>query len=134
MTEPQRDQFVFGPSDRAVAAAQAAGMKLHCGPLVWHGQLPGWAARLDNATALAAAVRNHVAAVVAHHRGACARWDVVAEALAEDGGLRDSVLSRTVGDAFVPAAFAAAAAADPDAALFYADVSGIPCSFVAPIC
>jgi endo-1,4-beta-xylanase len=103
--------------------ARQTGIKLHCGPLVGHAEMPGWVAQggFDNATLLAA-VRQHVTTVVQRYRGVCARWDVVSEVLAEDGGLRNSVLSRTTGgDAFVVVAFEAAAAADPDVALHLAD-------------
>lgn len=124
MIEPSRNVYSFANADRAAAMARETGIKLHCGPLVWHSQLPNWVAQgsFDNATLLAV-VRQHVTTVVQRYRGVCARWDVVSEVLAEDGGLRKSVFSATTGgEAFVVAAFeAAAAATDADAALHLAD-------------
>lgn len=63
-------------------------------------------------------MKAHVISLVQHFRGKCYAWDVVNEVLNDDGTLRDSLWSRTIGPAFIPIAFAAAAGADPDAKLY----------------
>jgi endo-1,4-beta-xylanase len=56
-----------------------------------------------------------------HYAGQCYAWDVVNEALNEDGTLRESVFLTTLGDAYLPLSFAIAAAADPATKLYYND-------------
>ncbi|KAH8878750.1 glycoside hydrolase family 10 protein [Thozetella sp. PMI_491] len=122
--EPQRNVFSYGNADRIVAQAQANGQMMRCHNLVWHNQVPSWVTNgnFDNAT-LISIMKNHIQNVVTHYKGKCYAWDVVNEALNEDGTYRssDSVWGRTIGPAYIPIAFAAAAAADPSAKLYYND-------------
>jgi endo-1,4-beta-xylanase len=122
--EPSRGVFSYGNADRIVAQAQANGQIMRCHNLVWHSQVPSWVTNgnFNNAT-LISIMKNHIANVVAHYKGKCYAWDVVNEALNEDGSYRSqgSVWGSTIGPAFIPMAFAAAAAADPAAKLYYND-------------
>lgn len=71
---------------------------------------------------LTSIIETHISNVVGHYKGQCYSWDVVNEALNDDGTFRDSVFHDVLGSAFIPIAFAAAAAAaDPDAKLYYND-------------
>lgn len=67
---------------------------------------------------LTAAIQAHIASEVGHYKGKCYAWDVVNEALNDDGTYRTSVFYNTMGTSYLPVAFAAAAAADPAAKLY----------------
>ena len=67
------------------------------------------------------AIQAHISNVVGHFKGKCYSWDVVNEALAENGTLRNDVFSQTLGSDYIPISFKAAAAADPAAKLYYND-------------
>ncbi|KAG7284919.1 hypothetical protein NEMBOFW57_009534 [Staphylotrichum longicolle] len=116
--------FNYANADKIVAQAQANGQLMRCHALVWHSQVPSWVTngKFDNAT-LISIMKNHIANVVGHYKGKCYAWDVVNEALNEDGSYRTSgsIWGSTIGPAFIPIAFAAAATADPAAKLYYND-------------
>ncbi|KAF2198010.1 putative endo-1,4-beta-xylanase [Delitschia confertaspora ATCC 74209] len=120
--EPSRGVFSYAKGDVIANLAKANGQKLRCHTLVWHSQLPSWVSNgnFDNAT-LIEIMTNHITNEVSHFKGQCYHWDVVNEALNEDGTFRESVFYKTVGPAYIPLAFAAAAAADPAAKLYYND-------------
>ena len=64
----------------------------------------------------------HITNVVTHFKGICYAWHVVNEAVDDlrTAGYRDTVFSRTIGPAYIPLAFSAAAAAK-DVKLYYTD-------------
>ncbi len=94
--------------------------------LVWHEQTGDWAFEHPDGTPLSrdellAVMEDHISTVVGRYRGRVDGWDVVNEALADDGSLRDTPWLRIIGDDFVEHAFRFAHAADPDAELYYND-------------
>jgi len=56
-----------------------------------------------------------------HYASQCYAWDVVNEALNENGTFRESVFLATLGPDYIPLSFSIAAAADPAAKLYYND-------------
>jgi endo-1,4-beta-xylanase len=121
-TERSRNQFSFDAADKYVNLARQNGQMLRCHTLLWHNQVPGWvkSGNFNNKT-MADIIRNHVTKVVSHFKGKCYAWDVVNEALEEDGSYRKSVFFNAVGEQYIPIAFKAAAQADPGARLYYND-------------
>jgi endo-1,4-beta-xylanase len=64
----------------------------------------------------------HIAAVAGHWRGKVYAWDVVNEAITDDGaGYRTSIFFQHLGAAFIERSFRAARAADPSGQLLYND-------------
>ena len=124
---PQENTFTFGQADDFVSFAHANGIDVHGHTLIWHAdyQVPAF---MTNYTGdFAAMLRNHVQTIVAHFQGRVVSWDVVNEALADDGQptvdgiLRSSVFSQKMGQAFIDQAFVNARAVDPQVDLFYND-------------
>lgn len=70
---------------------------------------------------LTSVLQTHITNEVTHYKGQCYAWDVVNEALNDDGTYRTDVFYNTLGNTYIPIAFKAAAAADADAKLYYND-------------
>jgi endo-1,4-beta-xylanase len=116
--------FRFEAPDRIAAFAKAHGIRLFGHTLIWYAQSPPAFEHLDeNRQRFADAYRNYILAVVGRYRGQAVGWDVVNEAVAEDGaGWRDSLWSRRLGKLeHMVRAFQHAKEADPDAVLFLND-------------
>lgn len=116
--------FRFDAPDRIAAFARAHDMRLFGHTLIWYAQSPPAFERLDRRRArFVDAYRNYILAVVGRYRGLATGWDVVNEAIAEDGdGWRDSLWSRELGPLeHMVLAFEHAREADPNAVLFLND-------------
>jgi endo-1,4-beta-xylanase len=118
--EPQRGQFDFDAADRIVDFAQQNGMAVRGHTLVWHLQNPGWLNDLSPAE-LKQALADHIRTVMQHYAGRIGEWDVVNEAVADNGKPRQSLWLRRLGIGYIALAFRLAHAADPQAKLFYND-------------
>ena len=116
--------FRFDRPDRIADFARAHGQRLFGHTLVWHAQSPPAFERLSGRrSGFERAYVAYIQAVVGRYRGLASGWDVVNEAVAEDGdGWRDSLWARELGpfDHMVQA-FHLAHEADPDAVLFLND-------------
>ncbi|WP_437611600.1 endo-1,4-beta-xylanase [Sorangium sp. So ce834] len=126
--------FTYDAADRIVSFAVASNMKIRGHALVWHSQNPSWlfsngAGGTVSKEALLARMNSHISNVVRHFEGKVYAWDVVNEAMMEDGtyrtgNLADGQRSRwyeILGESYIAEAFKLAHAADPDAKLFYND-------------
>ncbi len=123
---PRPGQYHFAAADRFVDFGERHGMFIVGHTLVWHSQTPSWVFTdaegnpLDR-EALLERMRDHIHTVVGRYRGRVHGWDVVNEALNEDGSLRDSSWRRIIGDDYIEQAFRFAHEADPEAELYYND-------------
>jgi len=123
---PEPERFDFEPADRYVDFGTTNGMFVVGHALLWHQQTPAWVfageggKKLDRETLLAR-LRTHIATVVGRYKGRIGGWDVVNEALEEDGTLRKTPWLEAIGEDYVAKAFEFAREADPAAELYYND-------------
>ena len=122
--EPAPEAWSFGAGDAIVGYAASQGMRVKGHTFIWHGATPSWVNALSPAD-MRVAFERHIRTVAGHYRGRIHAWDVVNEAVADDGsGLRDTVFRQKLGDGYIADAFRLARDADPSARLFYNDYGG----------
>lgn len=119
--QPEKDKFDFKMADKYVAFGEKNKMFIHGHTLIWHSQLPKWMSQIKDSLTMATAMNNHITTVVGNYKGRIHSWDVVNEALNEDGTLRKSVFLNTYGKEYLTNAFKLAAKADPKTDLYYND-------------
>ncbi|MEP6493475.1 MAG: endo-1,4-beta-xylanase [bacterium] len=126
VVHPRLGTFDFARSDKFVAFGEANNMFVIGHTLVWHSQVPRWVFQDANGKPLGRdsllnRMREHIFAVVGRYKGRIKGWDVVNEALNEDGTLRASPWMTGIGDDYIAKAFQYAHEADPAAELYYND-------------
>ena len=136
---PDRATYDFRQGDEVVRFAEAHQMKVrgHC--LVWGRYNPDWLTQGHFTTRqLSRLLHDHITRVMKHYAGQVFAWDVINEALDENGAVRDSLwydqpgigLSGTgiglsgKGTAYIEQVFRWAHRADPHALLFYNEAEG----------
>lgn len=125
---PNPDSFNFGPADRYVKFGEKNGMFIvgHC--LIWHNQTPRWVFQDSEGNPpsrekLLERMRTHILTIVRRYKGRVSGWDVVNEALNDDGTMRQSPWFKIIGEDYLAKAFEYAHEADPKAELYYNDYS-----------
>lgn len=126
LVHPLPDKYDFTLPDQYVAFGRKHHMFIVGHNLVWHNQVPAWVFHDDHGNlltrdALLARLRDHIHTVVGRYKGKIQSWDVVNEALNEDGTMRDSLWRKIIGDDYIEKAFQYAHEADPQAQLTYND-------------
>lgn len=125
---PALNEYAFDLPDAYVAFGESNHMYIVGHTLVWHNQLPLWvfrdeAGNVVSREVLLARMRDHIHTVVGRYKGRIKSWDVVNEALNDDGTLRQSLWLKIIGEDYLAKAFQFAHEADPDAELTYNDYS-----------
>jgi endo-1,4-beta-xylanase len=129
---PDVRSYDFRQGDELVQFAEEHQMKVrgHC--LVWGRSNPEWLTQGHFTTRqLSRLLHQHINRVMGHYAGQVFAWDVVNEALDENGNLRDSLWYNQPGIGFaaqgtkyIEQVFRWAHQADPDALLFYNEAEG----------
>ena len=120
LIHPEAERFDFAPADALVAFARANGMAVYGHTLVWDAALPEWmTAGSFSRDELMSLLCIHIKTVVSHFRGQVVAWDVLNEALDDQGRLRDTIFLRVIGPEYIAMSFQWAHEADPNAILVF---------------
>ena len=126
--EPTENNFSYGTADQMVSFATTNNMLVRGHALVWHRQTPSWVFS-GSPDQVLQRMRNHISKVMQHFQGKVYAWDVVNEAIMDDGSFRSGTEDEgqqsgwfaSLGESYIAEAFVAARQADPTARLFYND-------------
>lgn len=126
--QPVEGQFQFNEADKFVDFGTKNNMFMIGHTLIWHSQTPKWffvdsAGKDVSREVLINRMKNHITTVVSRYKGRIKGWDVVNEAILDDGSFRKSKFYNIIGEDFIRLAFEFAQAADPSAELYYNDFS-----------
>jgi endo-1,4-beta-xylanase len=118
---PGKDSFNYELPDKFVALGEKHNMFIHGHTLVWHSQLSPWIRNIKDSTEMAEALKSHIKAVAGRYKGRINSWDVVNEALNEDGTLRKSAFLNAMGEDYLALSFKWTSEVDPKVDLYYND-------------
>ena len=123
---PEENRYHWEVADALVAFCTDNDIFLTGHTLIWHQQTPDWVFEDEHGNPasrelLLKRMQTHIHTVIGHFDGAVPSWDVVNEALNDDGSMRESRWQQIIGDDFVAKAFEFAHQADPDTRLYYND-------------
>ncbi len=125
---PKLEKYDFADSDKYVEFGEKHKMFIIGHTLIWHNQTPKEVfldrkGRFVSRKILLKRMRQHIKTVVGRYKGRINGWDVVNEALNEDGTLRKTLWLEIIGEDYIAKAFEFAHQADPQAELYYNDYS-----------
>lgn len=124
--QPTEGVFFFDEADKFIAFGEANNMHIVGHTLIWHSQAPDWLFTDENGEDVSREVmiermRSHIHTVVGRYKGRVDGWDVVNEAVLDDGSWRNTKFYEIIGEEYIKLAFQFAHEADPDAELYYND-------------
>lgn len=118
---PGWDKYNFDLADKLVDYAKKNNIQVTAHTLIWHSQTPAFLRRIQDADSIKQYFVNHINTVAGRYDGKVYSWDVVNEALNEDGTLRNSIFRQKLGDDYIVEAFRLAQKAAPNTKLYYND-------------
>lgn len=125
---PQEDKFDFTQADQFVKFGEDNNMFIVGHTLIWHSQTPPWFfvdkdGKDVSRDVLIERMKKHISTIVGRYKGRVKSWDVVNEAINDDGSWRQSKFYKIIGEDYIRLAFEFAREADPNALLCYNDYS-----------
>lgn len=126
LIHPKPNVYDFKAPDKLVDFAEQNNLFLVGHTLVWHHQRPDWIFENRNGSkvsreTLLSRMEDHINTVAGRYQNRIDAWDVVNEALNDDGSLRESSWYKIIGEDYIEQAFIMAAKAAPKAKLYYND-------------
>lgn len=118
---PGWDRYNFDMADKFVEFCNKNNIKVNAHNLIWHSQLPSFIRNSTGADSVKMFFENHITTVASRYDGKVYSWDVVNEALNEDGTMRNSVFLQKLGPDYIVEAFRLAQKAAPHTLLYYND-------------
>lgn len=124
--QPEEGRFNFTQADQFVNFGLKHNMFIVGHTLIWHSQAPKWFFIDANGQTVSREVliermHKHIETTVKRYKGQVKGWDVVNEAINDDGSWRESPFYKIIGKDYIKLAFQFAHEADPDAELYYND-------------
>ena len=121
---PEPKRYNFEAVDRFVEFGEKNKMHIIGHTLVWFYQTPDWVfqdetGRSLGREALLERMKDHIFTIIHRYKGRIHGWDVVNEAISQDGEFRKSKWFEILGEDHIIKAFEYAHQADPDAELYY---------------
>jgi endo-1,4-beta-xylanase len=118
---PQWGVYNFDLADKMINYGKKHNILINGHTLIWHSQLPAYARNIKDVDSFKTFFSNHITTIASRFNGKIYSWDVVNEALEEDGTMRKSVFLNRLGEDFVTEAFRLAQKAAPNTELYYND-------------
>ncbi|NJX16130.1 1,4-beta-xylanase [Tamlana crocina] len=114
-------------ADKIVNYGNDNGINVHGHALVWHNAVPDWLSNFSGTdTEFALEVKKFITDVVTRYAGKVRSWDVVNEAVDDNGNMRNTIFLQKMGPDYIKDCYqwardAANTAGDTDLLLFYND-------------
>lgn len=119
---PQATTWSWADADTLVNFGIQYNKRVHGHTLVWHNSVPNWVTNFSgDSAAWENLLKTHIQTVVTRYKGKVASWDVVNEAVLDDGTLRNTIWLQHLGRGYIARSFQYAHEADSAALLFYND-------------
>jgi endo-1,4-beta-xylanase len=121
LIHPKWDTYNFTMADKLIEYGEKNNIKINGHTLIWHSQLPNFIRGIKSSDSIRTFFTDHIKTVAGRYKGKIFSWDVVNEALNEDGTLRNSVFLKHLGEGYLVDAFRLAQEASPKTELYYND-------------
>jgi endo-1,4-beta-xylanase len=120
--------YNFAPADSFIDFGIRHHMYIVGHVLVWHSQTPDWlfrdaSGKPASKDTLLKRMEDHIKTVVGRYKGKVDCWDVVNEAVDDNGEIRNNIWYTIIGTDYVRRAFEVAHEVDSEAVLIYNDYS-----------